>query len=68
MEKNRDMEYEEEMLMKTMRGPSRTKGKNIYDRDKTERTGKSKSKQRNAKNIIYDPNFDYDNYEEYDEY
>lgn len=58
------LDYEEMMLMKNKRRVSREKGKKSYDKINM---NKKKGKQRNVKNISYNPSFDYD-YNEYEEY
>lgn len=60
MDNERIMDYDEMMIMKEKRRTSLEKGKRSYHKD---RTGKKKTKHRNVKNIIYNPDLDYDNFD-----
>lgn len=60
MEDDNIMEFQEVLKMKEKRRSSLAKGKKTYDKG---RDVKPKSKQRNAKTIIFNPDLDYDDYE-----
>ncbi|GMQ62133.1 hypothetical protein [Vallitalea maricola] len=65
MEKERELNFDEMMIMKEKRRTSRSKGKRTYEKTKIRN---SRQKQRNVKNINYDLSYNEDYYNEFEEY
>lgn len=57
MEKVKEMNYDDMMVMKEKRRTSRSKGKRIYEKTKIH---SARSKRKNVKHMTYDPGIDYD--------
>ncbi|WP_113671811.1 hypothetical protein [Vallitalea guaymasensis] len=65
MEKQRELDFDEMMVMKEKRRTSRSKGKRTYEKTKIRN---NRQKQRNVKNINYDLSYNENYYDEYEEY
>lgn len=62
MDNERNLDFDEMMLIKEKRRSSMSRGKKTYEKD---RISKKAQKAKKPKNIVYDPNLDEDNLDVY---